>query len=287
MKITATLIQRLIALAEGKTLPASSLRGEWFSQMQADGILLTIAHGSRKSLRAADAATLRHYLASQYDLRDLEATLHLLQQPSADRASQVRVTGNSKFVSRRTFRGFLVNSYQPIAATLNDAPLTILPPEGSFVFIADSQHFSIPPDVVVVGVENAENFRYAARQRYLFESCLSPGKQLLFVSRYPQQQHADLLRWLLSILNPYVHFGDLDLAGVAIYLHEFYEHLGARCSFLIPTDYEDRIREGTRERYDVQLPRYGEMAVTDSRVIPLLSCIHRYHRGYDQEGFIL
>ncbi|SES63239.1 hypothetical protein [Prevotella sp. kh1p2] len=287
MKITTSLIQRLILLAEGKALPTSSLRGEWFRQMQTDGILLTNIHGSHQSLRAADTSALRHYLASHYDIRNLEATLHLLQHPLADRALQVQVTGNSKFVRHRTFRGFLVNSYQSIAATLNGTPLTILPTDGSFVFIADSQNFSIPPDVMIVGVENAENFRYVKRQRYLFESCLPQGCQLLFVSRYPQQQHADLINWLLSIPNQYIHFGDLDLAGIAIFQHEFYEHLGMRSTFLIPEDYEERIREGNRERYDAQLPQYAKMSVTDSRISSLLTCIHHYHRGYDQEGFIL
>jgi len=35
----------------------------------------------------------------------------------------------------------------------------------------------------------------------------------LFVSRYPQTQSKDLLNWLQSIPNPYLHFGDFDLTG--------------------------------------------------------------------------
>ena len=58
MKKTATLIDKLIRLANGETLPASSLKGVWFEQMQNDGILLATAHGSRKSLRASDGMSL-------------------------------------------------------------------------------------------------------------------------------------------------------------------------------------------------------------------------------------
>ena len=175
-----------------------------------------------------------------------------------------------------------MNSYQPIDAVLGGKQLTILPPDGTFMFIADYQHFCIPGDVVIVGVENAENFRHIARQKYLFKEY---GK-VLFVSRYPQSQSKDLLQWLLSIPNKYVHFGDLDLAGVAIYQNEFYRHLGERASLLIPEDYEERISKGNLDLYNSQLPQYGNMNVEDERVSKLLSCIHRYHRGYEQEGYI-
>ena len=194
---------------------------------------------------------------------------------------QVDVSGDSKFVRQRSFRGFLVNSYQPIEAILNGKSITICPPEGSFLFVSDYQHFSLAEDVVIVGIENAENFRYIRCQKQLFAAY----EKVLFVSRYPQ--NGDLVRWLQSIPNNYVHFGDLDLAGIAIYQNEFYRHLGERSSFLIPEDYEERISSGNRERYDKQLPQYGKMKNQDQRIASVLSCIHRYHRGYDQEGFIV
>ena len=283
MKKTATLIEKLIRLASGETLPVSILKGDWFEQMQAEGILVAVTHGSRKSLRVVDTSSFRNYLASQYDIRDLEQIRELLSNGSIDRASQVDITGDSKLMSHRTFTGFLVNSYQPIDAVLDGKQLTILPPNGAFVFIADYELFHIPEDVVIIGVENAENFRHVARQKYLFEEY---GK-VLFVSRYPQNQSKDLMQWLLSIPNKYVHFGDLDLAGVSIYQNEFYRHLGERASFYIPKDYEERISKGNLDLYNSQLPQYGKMNVEDERVSRLLSCIHRYHRGYEQEGFIM
>lgn len=283
MKKTVAVIDKMIRLANGEVLPASNLKGDWFEQMQADGILVTMTHGSRKSLRVADRISFRHYLASQYDIRDLEQTRELMSADSVNRGLQVEITGDSKFLSHRTFAGFLVNSYQPIDAVLNGTPLTILPPDGTFIFIADYQHFSIPEDVVVVGVENAENFRYVARQKYLFEDF----DKILFVSRYPQSQSKDLLQWLMSISNKYIHFGDLDLAGVSIYQNEYYRYLGSRASFLIPEDYEKRISEGNLDLYNSQLPQYGKMNVEDIRVSKLLSIIHHYHRGYEQEGYIV
>ena len=282
MKKTAALIEKLIRLANGEALPSSALKGDWFEQMQTDGVLIAVTKGSRKSFRVADKRSFRHYLESQYDLRDLEATHEILSQNHTIRAAQVTVTGDSKFVQRRTFKGFLLNCYQPIDAILNGHPIVIHPIDGSFLFVSDFHSFSIPEEVVVVGVENAENFRYIESQRHLFQMF---GK-VLFVSRYPQEQHNDLIQWLKSIPNLYVHFGDLDLAGIAIYQNEFYKHLGERATFFVPNDYEERVANGNRERYNDQVLRYGKMKAEDPRVAGLLACIHRHHRGYDQEGFL-
>ena len=282
MKKNVALIEKLIRLANGETMAASNLKGDWFEQMLTDGILIAVTHGSRKNLRVTDTHLFQQYLTSQYDIRDLEQTRNLILKDDAERASQVAITGNSKFMLHRTFQGFLVNSYQPILATLNGAAITISPPEGCYLFIADYKAFTIPKDIVVIGIENAENFRYIERQKYLFDKY---GKTL-FVSRYPQKQSKDLIKWLQSISNRYVHFGDLDLAGIAIYQNEFYRYLGERASFLIPEDYEQRVSKGNRERYDVQLPRYGHMEIKDKEITCIIECIHRYHRGYDQEGYI-
>lgn len=81
-------------------------------------------------------------------------------------------------------------------------------------------------------------------------------------------------------------FGDLDLAGIRIFITEFYRYLGERSSFLIPPDYEERIKNGSRERYDVQLTTTKNMIINDPRLRALAACIHKYHRGYDQEGYI-
>ncbi|MBR6283836.1 MAG: hypothetical protein IKR25_06025 [Muribaculaceae bacterium] len=281
MKKTPTLFAKLLRLAQGESLPASALRGEWFDQMIADGILVATTHGSRKHLRAISESALRNFLAIHCEIRHLETAIQLLNSDNPDRASQVTATGDSKFLHRRTFTGFLVNSYQPIEASLHGMPFIIAPPEGSYVFIADYTAFTVADDVVIVGMENAENFRHIARQRHLFE----PFGKVLFVSRYPQ--NGDLVRWLTGIGNHYVHFGDLDLAGIAIFQNEFYSRLGQRASMLIPADYETRIAHGSRERYDTQWPKYGNISPTDKRVEPLLECLHRHRRGYDQEGYIV
>ena len=151
------------------------------------------------------------------------------------------------------------------------------------MFITEWQQFSIPEDVVVVNIENMENFRLIRQQRALFSSVL-PEKRLLFVSRYPQS--SDLRSWLQTIPNNYVHFGDFDLAGVNIYLSEFHKYLGDRSSFLIPDDIEERLQHGSSERYRDQYEKYKKLSSDILSLQQLINMIHKYHKCYDQEGYI-
>ena len=170
-------------------------------------------------------------------------------------------------------------------ASLNGQALLVHPMEGSMTFINAPESFEIPEDVLIVGMENAENFMLIRKQKYLFDS-LYPNKRILFVSRYPQNALSDLREWLLRIPNHYIHFGDFDLAGIHIYLSEFYAYLGDRASFLIPGDIEERLREGNARLYDQQYEKFKDVTVSDARVQPLVDMIHCYCRGYEQEGYI-
>ena len=229
-----------------------------------------------------NAAGFRSFLGDYNDaLKNLEGTLAILEKDEVSRSEQVQISGNSKIRQARSCKGFLINTYEPVNCSLNGAPFTIDPPEGSYIFVADYEKFQIPENAIVVGIENMENFRYVQRQQYLFEHLNVP---IIFAARYPQS--GDLVGWLQGIPNKYLHFGDLDLAGVFIYQNEFYTKLQEKASFFIPPDAEIRIQNGSTERYDDQLERFEKMEATDSRIIPLIKLIKHYHKGYDQEGFI-
>lgn len=210
------------------------------------------------------------------------------QKTLPERAKQAAATGNSKIHKTRSCKGFLINCYEPISAKLNRKNFEINPPEGSFVFIADYENFEIPQNVIVIGIENMENFRYIRQQKNLFKKNFNgfplAKLPLLFISRYPQS--SDFVKWLQNNRNLYIHFGDLDLAGINIYLTEFFAKIGDRATFLIPPDAESRIANGSRERYDDQVLKFEKMKVADERVQPLVDLIKKYHKGYDQEGYI-
>lgn len=270
----------LQTLLSGEDVAGSKLSGRLTMELLKEGLLQVIPHGSKKSYRARDVAALKRYLIDKderYRIMDVNA--------SDTRASMASETGNSKLVMVRSCPGFPVNSYEPIDCRLSDKPFVVFPPKGSFVFITDWERFSIPEDVTVIGIENMENFRKIRQQRTFFERYLLKHElslEVLFVSRYPQS--SDLRKWLCTIPNHYLHFGDFDLAGINIFLTAFYKYLGpSRSSFLIPDDIADRLKVGSAKRYDDQLQ---ELSTDNKELQSLIELIRHERKGYDQEGYI-
>jgi mutator protein MutT len=275
MAISAS-IQALIA---GEQVAGSRISRKMLEELMDEGLLSVVTRGSRKSYRARDIEALKRFLIDKdesYRMLDINA--------SDSRASMAAETGNSKLVMVRSCPGFPVNSYEPITCSLSGNEIVVNPPEGGFVFIDNWQQFTIPNDVVVVGIENMENFRMIRHQRKLFESVLG-DTPLLFVSRYPQSK--DLRKWLQGITNRYVHFGDFDLAGINIFLTEFQQFLGARSSFFIPSDIEKRLQIGSQDRYNNQLSRFRDLKCDENRIQAIIDLINKYHKCYDQEGYIM
>jgi len=287
----ASLIQAFAALRQGETVPFSRFPLEWLDEILSEGGVTSIVRGSRKSLKVIYRAAFDVYLRSKGLQPDkLEETVSVLSGADS-RAQQVQLLGDSKAVAVRSCPGFPVNVMGPLSVRLGERKLLLCPCPGSFLYISDFLQFRIPTNAIVVGVENMENFRLPERQAAVWEEIRDEFggdgvPPLLLVSRYPQSR--DLVTWLQEIPNFYVHFGDFDLAGIHIYLTEFYRHLGPkRSAFFVPADIEQRLSaSGSRERYQAQFERFGKMEVPDSRVLPLVQLIHRYQKGYDQEGYI-
>lgn len=271
------------ALLAGEQVAGSKLNSRLLDELLAEGLLLVLSRGSRKSYRARDPEALKRFLID----RDESYRILEVDQPNS-RASMAAETGNSKLVMVRSCPGFPVNSYEPIACLLDGKPFVVNPQEGSFLFVADWERFAIPEDVVVIGVENMENFRMIRRQRVFFEQYLQAhdlSTRVLFVSRYPQS--TDLRRWLCAIPNHYLHFGDFDLAGINIFLVDFQQYLGkGRSSYLIPDDVESRLKLGSRKRYDEQYNRFKSIRSEVPELQQLIDLINRERKAYDQEGYI-
>ena len=208
MKITSSLIDKLIRLRSGESLPSSALRGEWAEELLSDGVLISRSHGSRSSIIAASPETLEQSLRHTDErLGNLDKMKETLDTEST-RSGQAAETGNSKLVTTRSCPGFPVNSYEPITCSLSGKELVVNPQEGTFIFITDWHYFAIPEDVTVVNIENMENFRLIRRQQALFSSAL-PDKRLLFVSRYPQSSDLRTVRSLRRLRprrHPYLPY---------------------------------------------------------------------------------
>jgi len=246
MKLSVSLAKKLLRLVQGESLPRSQVRHAIVDQMLEEGVLSVRSKGTRQSIYCRDATGAHHYLKNQLGVNDLSLFVGIINAADLLRSDAVRAASDSKIKTIRSFKGFLVNCYRPLEASLSGIPLQIVPIPGAFTYIHDFEDFILAGDVTVVGVENGENFRYIERQKKVF-----PFEKVLFVSRYPQS--GDMVQWLQGITNRYVHFGDFDFAGINIYLNEFKPWLGLRASFFVPDGIEKLIQDyGNRELYDRQ-----------------------------------
>ncbi len=284
MNLPIGIAEKLILLQNTEKIPASKLQHSIINTMLENGILeQQILGRSKKLIFLRSPERLDDYLRNHFGISSLLDYILVQKQADALRSDFVTISSNSKLRTVRTFKGFLVNSFLPIQATLNNEPILIQPAEGSFQFIYDFETFTIPPDVTVVGVENPENFRHIYKQKYLFLN-LKP----LFICRYPQNQSRDLIKWLQSIPNPYLYFGDFDFAGIGIYLNEYKKYIGKKANFFVPDNTKILLQNyGNKALYDNQKENFVKKEIDENKLNDLIEWIHEFKLGLEQEVFIL
>ena len=282
MTLPISIAQKLDQMLMQETcLPASALKHAAVEKMLQDGVLEKRISGKSKSvIFISNPAALQSYLHNHFGVGSLEKYIATYNDTGITRSGAVGISGNSKLKTIRSFKGFLVNSYEPVEAVLNGVAIIIHPTPGSYTFISDYEIFLPDPSIIVVGIENPENFREVQRQRYLFEN-IKP----LFISRYPQSN--DAVKWLQNIPNRYLHFGDLDFSGINIFLHEYKKWLNERASFFIPPNTSEMLRiYGNRQLYNRQLSLAPDSALLDENIKALISLLHQHKMVLEQEIFI-
>jgi hypothetical protein len=281
-KISLSFAKKLQQLLNGEQLPASSFKAADVKSMMDDGVLQKRVSGKSKAhYFIHNKAAFQHYLFNHFGVADIHQYILTLEDEDVNRAALVLAAGDSKLKAVRTFKGFLVNSYQPIHCSLQHQPFIVQPVRGTFHFIHDYETFVPAADVTIIGVENSENFALIHQQQHLFKHI-----QPLFLSRYSQTK--DIIRWLAKIPNQYLHFGDWDFEGINIYLHEYHQHLHERASFFIPPNIDELIiRYGNRQLYDKQLANApATEKVTDASLQSLIALFHQHKKVLEQEVLI-
>jgi len=281
MKVPVHIAEKLLQLSQGESIPSSAAKHSLIEDLVLEGIIERKGR-IQKSLLVPNNKALHTYLQSKCSINDLQQYIQVSKKQEVTRTELVVATSDSKHTGVRSFKGFLVNSYSPIQATLNGKQITINPVDGTFQFIYDYEKFTLSPDIKIVGIENPSNFRHIDKQKYLF-SDIKP----LFLSRYPQNQSKDLIKWLQKIPNNYLHFGDFDFAGIGIYLNEFKKHLADKASFFVPDNIDELLKEfGNKKRYDEQKINFDSKAISEAKLLKLIDTIHKRRKGLDQEILI-
>lgn len=273
---------QLARLSHGEKLPGSMLKHSAIEEMIDNGVLRRQLIGRRRSVICLhNNELLAVFLKNHFGINNLEQYILALTQTGISRTDAIIASSDSKIRSVRTFRGFPLNCLYPVNCMMKNEPFIVKPVEGAFIFIHDFENFIPAPGVTIVGVENSENFVHVGKHRKLFDHL-----QPLFVSRYPQSK--DLVRWLTMIPNNYLHFGDLDIAGLNIYFSEFKRQLGDKAKYFLPQNAESLfIQFGNRRLYDQQSVCFDiNEAEKEDNIRILLSLIRKYKKGVEQEILI-
>ncbi len=290
MRYSKKILNALLLLERGDVVYSKDL-GRLSDELYRRGHFKSSYRGRYTYYQVRDIEAFKHDLVTiDESFRDLPTLLSLFDKgDDMTRADMASYTGNSKIKRKRSFNGFLVNSYISIPAGIGKFQVQIEPIEGTFTFVYDWKNFSISENVVIIGIENSENYEKIREQRSIFEDAVEEltgnrNTPILFVSRYPQENSSsDLRNWLMSIPNKYIHYGDFDLAGINVFHYEFYKYLKERSSFLIPKNIENLTAKGSRKRYDSQ-KIYWDITSPLDDVQNLIDLIKKYKRCYDQEG---
>lgn len=282
MILPISIAEKLTALQNGEKIPFSKLKHSVIESMIDNGILKKQIQGRSKTLiYLSNKNSLPDYLKNHFGIDNLENYIVAFKKEYLSRGEAIDVSSNSKLKSIRTFKGFLVNCFQPVECILNNRKITIQPQEGTFTFIFDYDSFTPSNNITIVGIENPENFRHIQKQKKLFENI-----QPLFVSRYPQSK--DLVKWLQTIPNNYLHFGDFDFAGLNIYFNEYKKHLTGKATFFLPSDIEQLLStKGNRNNYNNQTILIDRKEVKEENVLILIRLIEKYKKGLEQEIFAI
>ncbi len=283
MKISLGLAKLLLELLENNTVAYSRFpKNEPFKRLQEDAVI-TVSGRRRKTVQLTSADILQNYLHNHYGISNLREYIKVLLDQDSNRTDFIKVSTNSKIKRKGVFEGFLIHSYKEIYGRLNEEKILLKPVSGSLIFINDYKSFSIDPEITIIVVENFANFKYIAKQEQLFKHIEKP----LFAWRY---QTACLANWLANMKNDYVHFGDYDLSGLAIYIREFKHKRASQLKnhYLIPDNIESMIHNyGNRERYFAQLENTkGLDFALYPEISDLASIIKQYQKSLEQEIFI-
>lgn len=251
--------------------------------MITDGVLqLNFSGNQKRRISCSDHEGLRLYIHHKFGIPSLELYKEYWAKEVTTRAESVAVTSSSKSRKLKVMKGFLVNCYETIKASIGNNPIEIKPESGTFTFVKDYESFLIPTDVTVVGIENHENFCDVHLQRHLFA-----GLKPLFVWRY--QNSNSISDWMKSNCNHYLHFGDFDPKGIHIYVSEFRNKIGKeRCRFFVPSNLTELFVSSGRSRLFEDQEKFHSFIKEEcsQELEHVIGLILKFRKGVEQEILI-
>lgn len=266
----------------GEKLNASEIKAKsYLKQFTDDGIIQKLPASARRvAYSCSSPSSLEKYLKVQHGILDLENYIANFESSEADGEISLSASKLTKTFRTKSLQGFFIKAFNTQIKI--DNQLVAPTPTGIELFVWRPELIQISPSALIVGIENPECFLKFDRLIQLF-----PQKEIVIVMRYLSQSSN---RWLQSIPNNYLHFGDFDPAGLSIYIREFRNLLPAnRCSFFIPSNIETLIREyGVESLYDKQIHLLNEIEICEyPETEKLYKLLKSYQKGLEQERLLI
>lgn len=279
MKISsAKIIKKLILENE---LNASELKDK---KLLEELIQEQIIHLKRLSTRKAKIILLYKdrlnlFLENKYKIKNLNEYINTINKKEISRSELSKITSNTKSKKTNVQKGIYLNSLENIEIIVDNEKIQVNSILNGSIFINYLSKIEINKDILIVIVENFENLLQIKKQKYLFEIY---NKKILFIFR-----NSAIYEYLKYFENEIIYFGDIDLAGISIYLNEIKSKILNHSSFFIPQNLEELLESANSILYFNQYDKYKNLKSDEKYLENLIALINKYKTTVEQEVLIL
>ena len=287
MNIPISFIEKLIIISNKEIVSIGQFKSKQNKELLETFLGENILQKSKKKnsfiVYTNNNEQLRNFVRERYGILNMEDYCHLLKNPGSTKSESAQIASDSKTKRTRVYTGFFLRTYENIGGNLNGEKINLKTLRGSSLFISDYSNLVIPENVTIVGIENPETFYLIENYRHYFKK-IKP----LFLLRFNNKA---FIEWLKIIPNKYLHFGDFDLSGIAIYILEYRNKIGSkRCNYFIPNNidklidnsknYTDYVKQlNDRKVKGLNFDNYPEIK-------NLANIIKKYRKTIEQEALM-
>lgn len=287
MHIPISFIDKLITISKKETVSIGQFKSKQNKQLLEIFLGENILQKSKKKnsfiVYTNNNDQLRNFVRERYGIIDLEDYYRLLNNLDSTKSESAQIASDSKTKRTKVYTGFFVRTFADIDGNLNGEKINLKTLKGSSLFISDFRNLIIPENVTIVGVENPETFYLIENYKHYFDK-IEP----LFLLRFNNKA---FIEWLQIIPNKYLHFGDFDLSGIAIYILEYRNKIGfKRCNYFIPNNIDKLIDNSKNYTDYVKQLNDSKVKGLDFDNYPeirdLANIIKKYRKTIEQEGLM-
>ena len=280
-KVSIKDAEALLAVFNGKYVRESAFGKTGkvvLEEMRANGIVDIKRENARtRSITLKNAQAFQNYVTKELGANTLGSYIEAMQLENPTRSDLTDLGEDDKLRSINPKSGMHINSPDTLEVIINGQTIRLDFPTGCALFVGKNSCMELAPDILIVGVENFENLTLSLKERALFPI----DKKIVFIERGPVLQ-----QFLLNVPNQYMHFGDFDLPGIAIYQNEFAPITKDRGRFFIPLDIEILLENGSSVLHETHLAKYGTLKGVDPELEALIALIKKKKKRLAQEYFL-